>query len=72
VESSPLSVLNRLKSNNSHGNESSKIPQSQGCIEQGKCPLKEALVVWVSQNAGKSGAEIWAFVVNGQLNGRHS
>ncbi len=47
-----------------------KFPQSQGCIEQGNGPFKEALDVWISQNPGGSWAEVGAFVVNGQINGR--
>jgi hypothetical protein len=38
-------------------------PQSQGCIEQGNGPFKEALDVWISQNPGVSWAEVGAYVV---------
>jgi hypothetical protein len=47
-------------------------PQSQGCVERGNDPFKEGLDVWISQNPGVSWAEVGAFVVNGQINGRPS
>jgi hypothetical protein len=47
-------------------------PQSQGCVERGNGPFKEALDVWISQNPGVSWAEVGAYVVNGQINGRPS
>jgi hypothetical protein len=44
-------------------------PESQGCVEQGNSPFKEALDVWISQNPGTSWAKVGAFVANGQING---
>ncbi len=45
-------------------------PQSQGCVERGNGPFKEALDVWISQNPSVSWAEVRAYVVNAQINDR--
>jgi hypothetical protein len=47
-------------------------PQSQGSIERGNGPFKEALDVWISQNVEQCWPEVGAYVVNRQFNGRPS
>jgi hypothetical protein len=49
-------------------------PQSQGAVERGNSPFKEALFKWIqnTNNTGVSWAKIGIYVINAQINNRKS